>query len=85
MVANESPAWPDKIAALAGASDTDLNYNGAKILALMGEYIQGALIKSINDFTTPALAESTIKRKGFDKPLIESSHMVNSTSYRVIK
>jgi hypothetical protein len=81
MIANESPSWPAKVAALAKSNHDD----GAKVLALMGEDIQGALIQSINDFTTPELAESTKKRKGFDKPLIDSSHMVNSTNYRVIK
>jgi hypothetical protein len=55
------------------------------VLALMGEDIQGALIQSINDFTSPPLAQSTIDRKGFDKPLIDEAIMVNSTGYRVIK
>ena len=81
MIAAESPSWPDKVAALAKSTGDD----GPKILALMGEDIQGALIQSINDFTTPALAESTIKRKGFAKPLIDTGHMVNSTGYVVMK
>lgn len=79
MIAKESPTWGPKVATLAVRDD----YNGPKILETMGQDIQGALIQSINDLTTPALAESTIKRKGFDKPLIESSHMVNSTDYEV--
>lgn len=81
MIAEESPGWGDKVAALAKSTNND----GPKVLALMGEDIQGALIQSINDLTSPPLAESTIERKGFDKPLIDSSHMVNSTGYRVIK
>jgi hypothetical protein len=85
MIAKESPSWPAKIMALAGSHDTMINYDGAKILALMGEDIDGALKQSINDLTSPPLAESTIKRKGFSKPLIDTSHMINSTSYRVIK
>ena len=85
MIAKESPEWPAKIAALAGSHDADLNYNGPKILALMGEDIQGALIQSINDLTSPPLAPSTIERKGSPKPLIDRAVMVNSTGYRVIK
>lgn len=81
MIAKESPTWAGKIAKLAIATGDD----GPKVLALMGEDIDGALKQSINDFTSPALAESTIKRKGFDKPLIDTSHMVQSTGYRVIK
>lgn len=81
MIAKESPEWPAKVAALAKATDN----NGAKVLAQIGLDIQGALIESINEFTTPELAASTIKRKGFSKPLIDTSHMRNSTGYRVIK
>jgi hypothetical protein len=81
MIEEEKPTWGGKVAKLAKATD----YDGAKILALMGEDIQGALIQSINDFTTPGLAQSTIDRKGFDKPLIDEAIMVNSTGYEVNK
>lgn len=81
MIAKESPSWPDKVAALAQHTGGD----GAKVLALMGEDIEGALKQSINDLTTPALSPVTIKRKGFDKPLIDTSHMVNSTGYKVMR
>lgn len=79
MIAAESPTWPDKMARLAKATD----YDGPEVLALMGEDIKGALQQSINDFTTPALAESTIEAKGFAKPLIDSSHMLNSITIEV--
>jgi len=79
MIAEEKPSWPGKVEAIAKATD----YDGEKILKLMGEDIQGALIQSINDFTTPALAQSTIDRKGFDKPLIDTGHMVNSTGWEL--
>lgn len=81
MIAAESPTWPDKMAKLAKATD----YDGDKVLGLMGEDIKGALQKGINDFTTPALAESTVEQKGFAKPLIDTSHMLNSVNYEVIK
>ena len=81
MIAAESPAWPKKMAALAKATD----YDGDKVLALMGEDIKGALQQSINDFQTPGLAPSTIDAKGFAKPLIDTSHMLNSISYEVKK
>ncbi|MDD5325898.1 MAG: hypothetical protein PHR71_11435 [Polaromonas sp.] len=79
MIAAESPAWPDKMAKLAKATD----YDGPRVLALMGEDIKGALQQSINDFTTPALAPSTIEAKGFAKPLIDTSHLLNSVAYEV--
>ena len=79
MIAAESPTWPGKMAKLAKATD----YDGPKVLALMGEDIKGALQQSINDFTTPALKESTVEAKGFAKPLIDTSHLLNSVAYSV--
>ena len=81
MIAAESPGWPKKMAALAKAT----NYDGDKVLALMGEDVKGALQQSINDFQTPGLAPSTIEEKGFAKPLIDTSHMLNSIAYEVKK
>lgn len=81
MIAKESPSWPSKLAGAYKATGGDAK----KAFALMGEDIQGALIQSINDLTSPPLAPSTVKAKGFDKPLIDSSHMVNSTGYRVVE
>lgn len=79
MIAKESPTWAAKMA--RGAANSD--YDGAQVLALMGEDIKGALQQSINDFQTPGLAQSTIDEKGFAKPLIDTSHMINSISYEV--
>ena len=81
MIAAESPTWGDKVAALAKSTGND----GPKVLALMGEDIEGALKQSITDFTSPELAASTVARKGFDKPLIDTGHMLNSTGYEVVK
>jgi hypothetical protein len=67
------------MAALAKASD----YDGDKVLALMGEDIKGTLQQSINNFQSPPLAPSTIDAKGFAKPLIDTSHMLNSIAYEV--
>ncbi len=79
MIAAEQDSWPKKMAAAAKATD----YDGPKVLAMMGEDIKGALQQSINDLHTPQLAESTVERKGFAKPLIETSHMLNSVTYKV--
>ena len=79
MIAKESPTWAPKIKRLAKAN----SFNGAQVLGLMGEDIKGALQQSINDFDSPALAQSTIDAKGFAKPLIDSAHMLNSVSSEV--
>lgn len=78
MIARNSAAWPLELAAsLRHTRDSK------KALAFMGEQIEGELKQSITDLVSPPLAKSTIRRKGFDKPLIDTSHMINSTSYRV--
>lgn len=79
MIAKESPSWSNKMAKLAKVTD----YDGPRVLGLMGEDISGALKQSINDLDSPALAPSTIAAKGFSKPLIETSHMLNSVTYEV--
>lgn len=112
MIAKEKPTWGKKIASLSKVDGMD----GPKILASMGEDIEGALKQSIIDTNTPALSPTTlILRKRFGnkpenirlgdvlsaqkaaaageqgatgtqaKPLTWTGHMLNSTTYRVIK
>jgi len=81
MIAAESPTWGPKMAKLAKAT----NYDGQQVLGIMGEDIKGGLQQSINDLTDPPLAPSTIKAKGFDKPLIDTGHMLNSITTKVNK
>lgn len=79
MIAAESPSWSVKLGKLGPAT----GYDAARMLALMGEDIKGALQQSINTFQTPKLADSTVEAKGFSKPLIDTSHMLNSIDYEV--
>lgn len=61
------------------------NTNGDvdRVLALMGESISADIRQSILKLKSPPLAESTIQRKGFDKPLIETSTMLKNVTYKV--
>lgn len=52
-------------------------------LQLMGYYIEGALRQSIVDTNAPPLAASTIAAKGFEKPLVETGHMLQSVDSEV--
>lgn len=61
------------------------NGDFAKVFALMGESISADIRKSIIELVSPPLAESTIKRKGFEKPLIETSTMLKNVTYVVKK
>ena len=79
MIANHKAEWPAAIANLLKAND----YDAEKTLGQTGAAIAGQLRQSIVDTNSPPLAESTIRRKGFDKPLIQTSHMINSVDYEV--
>ena len=63
--------------------DDSGDYDVSATLNRMGLGIKGQLQKSILDLWAPPLAPSTVRRKGFDKPLIETSHMLNSADFRV--
>ena len=91
MIAKESTKWAKTMARMAKAS----NYDGPRVLALMGEDIGGALVDSIRDVTSPPLAKSTILARAKNvkrgdpvaptiaKPLIDTAHMLKSVSYQV--
>lgn len=79
MVASKGPEWPKAIADLIHAN----GYDVGAALNLAGFAIAGQLRQSIIDTNTPPLAPSTIRKKGFAKPLIETSHMINSIDHEV--
>jgi hypothetical protein len=79
MIKAKSGEWPAAIAALLKAN----NYDARRTLTLTGEAIAGQLRQSIKDTNTPPLKPATIKKKGFAKPLIDTSHMINSIDYEV--
>lgn len=79
MIKANSPQWPEQIATLLRNS----NFNANGVLMRMGEVIKGQLQASIKALTSPPLAPSTIKKKGFAKPLISSSHLLQSVDYEV--
>lgn len=79
MIAAKQAEWPDAIAGLIVAN----GYDARRTLEQIGEAIAGQLRQSLIDTNAPALAPSTIRRKGFAKPLVDSGHMLNSIGYEV--
>jgi hypothetical protein len=79
MIAAKKDEWPAAIAALLKAKNLDAE----KALLAAGDAIAGQLRQSIIDTNEPPLAPSTVARKGFDKPLIDTGHMLNSVDYEV--
>jgi GNAT superfamily N-acetyltransferase len=79
MIANKSKGWGPSAASLLKQTGYDVRVT----LDFVGQGIAGQLAQSITDLMSPPLAESTVKRKGFSKPLVDTGHMRNSISYDV--
>jgi hypothetical protein len=79
MVAKRRGEWP---AAIADAIK-DNGYDAVKALGVVGNAIEGQLRQSIQETNSPPLKPATVARKGFDKPLIDTSHMINSITSEV--
>lgn len=79
MIAKHQEEWGPATGALLVANE----YDAGKTLRMVGEAVAGQLRQSIIDTNEPPLAESTIKRKGFAKPLVDRGHMLNSVDYEV--
>lgn len=79
MIAAKSGEWPDALGDLLKKH----KFNAKAALAELGVGIAGQLQQSIVDLVSPPLKQSTIDAKGFDKPLIDTSVMINSVTSRV--
>jgi hypothetical protein len=80
MIDAKSGEWPEAVRLNLKAT----KYNVPLTLGRVGEGIKGQLQQSIRDLVSPPLAESTIQKKGFDKPLIDTGHMINSAAWQVV-
>ena len=58
-------------------------YTLEKCFGLVGTAMQNDIQMSITQWTTPPNAPYTIAKKGFDKPLIDSSLMRDSIKYEI--
>lgn len=79
MIAAKAKDWPESLANILRHQNNDVPLS----LQLLGEGIRGQWMQSIRDLWAPPLAPSTVKRKGFDKPLIHTGHMLNSVGVEV--
>lgn len=58
-------------------------YDADAALKMIGEGISRQVQDSIRAMKAPPNAPATIAKKGFDKPLIDTGHMLNSVGYEV--
>lgn len=81
MVATKQHEWPQAFKWALNKT----NYDLVAAYKIMGEGIKGQLQESIRATMAPALKESTIRAKGFSKPMINTGHMLNSVDYKISK
>lgn len=79
MIAEAAGTWPEILSKAVKYTE----YDGSRALSIMGEKIKDDLRASITGWTAPANAPYTIKQKGFNKPLVDTGHMMNSIGYEV--
>lgn len=80
-VADGKGHWGSDLGKLAVAANGDV----AKALGQMGDVIKGDIQQTIRDFADPPNAPKTVARKGFNKPLVDTGHMLRSVGYEVSK
>jgi hypothetical protein len=79
MIKSKSSEWPKAVGDLLIINKFDAD----KTLRQVGEAVAGQLRQSITDFSGAPLKPATIKRKGFDKQLIDTSVMLKSVDFEV--
>lgn len=79
MVRENQSSWGPQLASVLKANDCD----AAKALELMGEGMSGQLQDSIRNWSEPPNAPSTVRKKGFNKPLVDQGVMLNSVGKQV--
>lgn len=67
-VAAHKNEWPRQAAAILSQNGGDVR----QTLELMGEGVKGQIAESIQNLHEPPNAPATVRKKGFDKPLIDS-------------
>ena len=78
-IQRKSPEWGKRLSAILPS----VNFDGPKALALLGVSMRDDVENAIAQWSAPPNAPSTIKRKGFDKPLVDKGLMQRAVDYEV--
>ncbi|CAG4889331.1 hypothetical protein [Paraburkholderia gardini] len=79
MIQKNKGEWAPDLGKIIKGAD----YDSAIALGRLGKHVGEQLQESIREFSSPGNAKSTIAKKGFDKALVESSHMLKSVDMEV--
>lgn len=78
-IAEHKDEWPKQAAEMLEVNGGDVR----QALADMGEGVKGQIVETIQAFREPPNAAATVKKKGFDKPLIDTGTLWRSIDYEV--
>lgn len=81
VIARNSPEWGALLLTQIRLAGGDVD----KALGKMGLIMAGQIRESIINTNEPALKPATIRRKGFSKPLIDTSTMINAVDSEVVE
>jgi len=82
-IATYGPEWLKLMGAAAVQVATGA-ITGAAAMDMIAARAAGDVGKAIQSVTSPPLAASTVARKGFDKPLIDTGLMFQSVTHRTV-
>ena len=80
-IAEKQDEWADNAVSRLQQADGDVG----KALALIGEDVKGDIVETIQNFREPENAPSTVKKKGFNKPLIDTDGLWRSIQSEVVE
>lgn len=81
MIAKEKSTWSGKVTKALKFT----HYDAKRSMEFLGIDVEGALRQSIIDTNEPPNSAETIARKGFNKPLIDTSLMIKSITSEVVQ
>ena len=80
-IAEKQDEWADNAASILQHTDGDVGM----ALALIGDDVKGDIVKTIRNFREPENAPSTVKKKGFNKPLIDTGDLWRAIQSEVVE
>lgn len=79
MIEEHKGEWGPALGKIIQGAD----YDATVALGRLGYMVGNQLQESIREFSDPPNAKSTVQKKGFDHPLVDSAHMLNSVDFEV--
>lgn len=80
-IAEKQDEWADNAASRLQQADGDVGM----ALALIGDDVKGDIVETIQNFGEPENAPSTVKKKGFNKPLIDTGDLWRAIQSEVVE